>query len=158
VFDQVDNVTTAITLEKEYDLFGFHISGHPCQVGRSQWQKEVANLVTLQEIEDDWRMEKQMSFTKYGQRRIEKYIEHRTRVMITNIIKKKSKKDGKFMYMIDLEDESFTMKMIINAAQMNKFNNPELKKGMIVDLLGRKSNPDKWKGYFDVSILKVISQ
>jgi len=157
-FDQVDNVTTAITLEKEYDLFGFHISGHPCQVGRSQWQKEVANLVTLQEIEDDWRMEKQMSFTKYGQRRIEKYIEHRTRVMITNIIKKKSKKDGKFMYMIDLEDESFTMKMIINAAQMNKFNNPELKKGMIVDLLGRKSNPDKWKGYFDVSILKVISQ
>ena len=155
-FDQVDNITTQITLDKEYDLFGFHISGHPCQIGRPQWQKEISNLVTLKEIDEDWRTEKKSSYGKYGNRTVEKYKEHRTRVMITNVIKKKSKKDGKFMQMLDLEDETGTIKMIMNASQMNKFNNPELKKGSLVDIIGRKSDPKKWAGYLDASMFQVI--
>lgn len=155
-FDQIDNVSTKISLEKEFELFGFHISGHPCQINRIQWQKEISNLVTLHEIEEDWRTEQKLSYTQYGQRRIEKYLEHRTRVMITNITKKKSKKDGKFMFMLDIEDETHTMKMILNASQMNKFGNPELKKGLIVDILGRKSDPNKWKGYLDASIFRIV--
>ncbi len=155
-FDQGDNLKTVISLDKEYDLFGFHISGHPCQVNRQQWQKEIQNLVTLKEIDEDWRMEKSTSYTKYGQRKVDKYAEHRTRVMLTNVIKKKSKKDGKFMMMLDFEDETGTIKMILNSSQMNKFNNPELKKGSIVDIIGRKSDPTRWKGYFDASMFRII--
>jgi len=155
-FDQIDNITTPITLAEEYDLFGFHISGHPCQVNRVQWQSEVQNLVTLKEVEEDWRTEKKITHTKYGQRSVEKYREHHIRVMITNIIKKKSKKDGKFMLIVDLEDETATMKCILNAAQMNKMNNPEFSKGSIVDIIGKKSDPTKWAGYFYVSMLRTI--
>ncbi len=154
-FDQVDNVTTDISLEKQFDLFGFHISGHPCQINRVKWQEEIPNLVTLKDIDEDWRTTRKPAFKSQWPNK-EQYLEHRTRAMITNIIKKKSKKDGKFLYMLDIEDHTFSMKMILGASQMNKFNNPELKKGAIVDIIGRKSDPTRWKNYIDASIFKLL--
>lgn len=157
-FDTIDenNYFAALTLDEQYEIFGFHLTGHPCLLNRHEWQKRIPNLVTLQEIIDDWTMEKTTEYTKFGAKRKSNYKQHTTCVMITKVTKKKSKKDGKFMFMMEIEDESATMKMIINANKMAQFGNPELKEGRIMQVIGRKSEDERWADYFNAQQIKML--
>lgn len=144
-------------LAEEFELFGFHLSGHPCLHNRFAWQEENPSLVTLQEIIDEWKRVRVIKHGKYGRRAVMEFPEHHTRVLVTKLTKKKSKKTQGFMLMLDIEDETNTLKMIVNEKALIKFGNPPIKKGSIIDLIGKKSDPDRWAGYFDASSLKVLS-
>ena len=144
-----------LTFEEELDVYGFYLSGHPCARERGEW--DALGISTLREVHEDNEKTKGIRYTKYGRKRVFVFRTHTVCCTVTKLIQKKSKKTKKLMLMLDIEDETRDMKMIVNASQLERFGNPEIKKGALLEIQGTKSDPLKWQGYFDPSNLKVIS-
>lgn len=149
-------LSTTSRLFEEFALFGFFLSGHPCQRMRSLWLNEVPEMVTLSEIEADYEREAQYVHGQNGRRRVFVYRERRVRAIVTKMEQRKSKRDQKIMLFVEVEDETGASKMIINQKQLQKFGNPPIIKGALLDLLCRKSDPDRWAGYIEPSMLTVL--
>lgn len=158
-FDDLEGVTreqSVSRLSEEFTLFGFFLSGHPCATQRTTWLEESPDLDTLETIDLDIQRERGRHKTKYGFKNVFQYKERHVRAIVSKIERKKSKKSGALMLMLDIEDETHAMKMIVNAGQLNKFGNPTIIKGSLLDMVGRKEDPERWAHYFGPSRLKVV--
>lgn len=157
-FDALDVRTRLLTAERlmqELDLFGFFISGHPCERYRRDW-KDVDGLSTLAEIETDFRTEQVVRYSQNGRYKVAAFKEHRTRAIVSKVEKKKSKASGSVMVFVDIEDETGTSKIMLGQKDLAKFGDIEIAKGNLLDLIGRKRHEDNWVGYFQPEHLKVM--
>lgn len=157
-FDAIDGRKRALTTERlleEFETFGFFLSGHPCERYRRDWAHE-ADLVTLSDIESDTQTTMAMRRTKFGQTREFVYTNKHTRGIVTKIEKKKSKASNQIMLFLDVEDETGSVKILLNQKQIIKFGNIQIAKGQLLDLVGRKADQNRWQGYFEPSQLTII--
>ena len=158
-FDSLEGTARESTeerLHEEFALFGFYLSGHPCARQRQSWLETNPRLSTLYDVETDYKRERAFKQTQYGRRPVFQFAERHVRAIVSRIEKKKSKKTGAFMLMLDIEDETGAMKMIVNAKQLQKFGNPTIAKGSLLDVVGRKEDPNRWAGYFGANQLRVV--
>ena len=147
---------TQDNLADEFELFGFYLTDHQCARMRPGWLIECPDLETIEAINADDDKERKMIHTKFGRKPVWQFKEKHLRAIVTKVTKKKSKRDGSFMLMIEVEDETGGIKLIINAKQLIKFESPSITKGATLDMRGRKSDPTKWLGYFEPSSLSVL--
>lgn len=157
-FDRLEGTHREKTVERlnqEFALFGFYLSGHPIAELREQWEEEVQGLASLADIESDNDKERVMYHGKFGRKYVFKFREYQVRTVVSKVTKKKSKGTGKFMLMLEIEDETGGMKMIVNAGQIQKFGNPSITKGSVLHMHGRKEDGN-WAGYFSPSQLVVL--
>jgi DNA polymerase-3 subunit alpha len=158
-FDSLDGVSAEVTADfllNEFNLFGFFLSGHYIDVMRPEWEGESPDLTTLLDVLSDDRKERISYQSKYGRKHKFDHLEKHVRVIVSKLTKKKSRRDGKFMLMLEVEDETAGMKMIINQGQLKKFDEPVIAKGAVLDLHGRKEDQERFPGSFGPSKLSVI--
>lgn len=158
-FDEMEDTNRLIDvaqLQSEFHLFGFYLSGHPCEIYRQTWLDKFPDIKTLDEILTDWRKETAFVHGKYGRKQVNRFKESHVRCIVTKIEKKKSKRTQKFNQFFDIEDETGSMKIMLRQERYAQFGSPEIKKGSMLDLVGRKEESDFGGGYFGPSALLLL--
>lgn len=156
-FDHLEGRKRMVTTDRlleEFQLFGFFLSGHPCGIMRAAWVAEDSEIVTIEQVENEYDQTAYYVQGRYGRERKFGFPERKLRAIVTKCETKKSKRaDGKIMLFIDIEDETGTSKMIVNQAKLQKMGNPAIKKGSVLTIAGRKADPAKYPGYFEPSAI-----
>lgn len=159
-FDSLDGRTRLVTTERlieEFNLFGFFLSGHPCNLMRDTWKAQDGEIVTLADVESEWEREAYYVQGRHGRTRKFGFQERTVCAVVTKFETKKSKRaDGKIMLFMDIEDETGRSKMIINQTQLQKMGNPAIAKGSILKIRGRKADPDRFAGHFDALAIEPL--
>jgi len=143
-------------LQMEFNLFGFFLSGHLCSSHRARWTAEFPDLTTIQEVWNDWRKIQAVRWYGNTKRQVWTFADRHIKVVVTKVSTRKSKKGNQgLMTMLEIEDETSSARLTIFAKQLELFGNPAIKKGMILDLIVHKDDPDKYPGYVSASKLQI---
>ena len=155
-FDELEGRQRLMTTERmyeEFELFGFFISGHPFTKARERWTgvSTIAAVFADKSREQYWTYRNKQRLKTWG------FKQYAIRAIVTKLDKKRSKKTDKLMFFTEFEDETGGAKVIVHAHHLEKFGGVEnLKKGTVLEIVGRRSSELRWTGYIEASSITPL--
>jgi DNA polymerase-3 subunit alpha len=160
-FDLLDGRQRRVTVDsllEELQLFGFFLSGHPCERLRSFWLRSSPDLQTIAQIQASRRTTVMQKWTPHGTKRVEEYVPMLMRGVVTRYASKKSKsKAGEILHFFDVEDETGVVKIFLKQKNFDKLGLLTIDKGMGLEIFGAKSMQASRVGYITPTLIRYIS-
>ncbi len=159
-FDLIDGRQRRInvdTLLEELHLFGYFLSGHPCERLRPFWLQTEPHLKTIAEVFANRITVLVQKYTPQGTKRVEEYPPTLIAGIVTRYHCKKSKsKAGSILHFFDLEDETGVAKIFLTQKKFDQLGLLSISKGMGFVILGSKSTqPSRAGDIIPVAIRSV---
>lgn len=142
-FDLLDGRQRRVTVDtllEELKLFGFFLSGHPCERLRPFWLQTSTDLRTIEQAFASRHTTVITKWTKNGTMRVEDFVPMLMRGVVTRYSNKKSKgKISTILHFFDVEDETGVAKIFLNQQHFDKLGLSTITKGMGLEIFGAKS-------------------